>query len=196
MTAAHFGYLGKTGSAVANLPGWLVVIDFLRGYDYSRTAGWWYLAAGLVSVVFWIALISPIMFRASWQRRLAIIFAVLVLASVSYLAFRSTEFEGSNGEIYEFHRFSGFVTHLTIDSNHDGQIDDEYWYTWREPLIDALHSRPQRSRSDKNLDGLWDTWINYSTSELRIDTDGDEIADITLSADHEGLMQAMRIRGY
>jgi len=196
VAASYFGFLGGPIRAAVTLPGWLVIIDCLQGYDYSRTPEWLYPVAGCVSAGFWFILMWPFLSKSPRNRRIAVTVAVLVLVPVIYLAFRTTEVRRDNREVYRFHRSWGFITRVTLDANDDGRIDDETWYSWRDPFLDAHNSRPQRSRSDRNLDGRWDTWVDYSTLQLQIDLDGDGVADHTLTADYDGFHEATQLRGY
>jgi hypothetical protein len=182
-------YFGPTVKTVAFLPGWLVVDDLISEYSLNSFTVVW-LGRVSVSWFFWIV-IFWIVSRLARRKYIAaaVVLAVLTIA-FGWLSFRTT----ASGP-YTFDRHWGFITHATADSNRDGQVDVENWYSWREPLMDA-HSPPLRTRSDQDYDGAWDTWVDYEANTLRIDTDGDGVSDVTLQPDYEGYEEARRLRGF
>ena len=80
-------------------------------------------------------------------------------------------------------RFFGRVTRLKCDLNGDGQTDEVWTFSWREPLG---HAQPTQIVSDQNFDGRWDTWItpeegpsdSFPLRRYRADTTGDGHPDI------------------
>ena len=122
---------------------------------------------------------------------------LIVVAAGFYLFRMSTVDNSALGLISHQHSW-GRVTRVSVDSNRDGRIDGEYIYSWQNPYSGTHGNDAMRYREDRNHDGLWDTWRELSESVLRIDTDGDEVADMELDVTQSeaAYAKAKEIRGY
>jgi hypothetical protein len=104
--------------------------------------------------------------------------AVAILC-VTWWLFRSVETRMEAASMRASY-FFGRATRLDLDANGDGQIDEQWIYSWRHPAVH--HELPLRIQSDRNHDGQWDTWITpedrhdlgtYARYEADLDSDGD-----------------------
>ena len=89
---------------------------------------------------FWVALLLPVLATGTRHRVLALAIAVGITIPVAYLAFRSTTSEFPSGSVFRYDRSWGLVTHFCFDEDGDGRVDEEAWYSWSEPMMDAHSS--------------------------------------------------------
>jgi hypothetical protein len=90
------------------------------------------------------------------KRTLVLFVAIAGLASLVWGLFGYSISAFAGGEL-RTRRFFGRVVRAEADVNGDGRMDEEYVYSWSEPM--RHHQPPQRILSDRNFDGRWDLWI-------------------------------------
>lgn len=103
---------------------------------------------------------------------------LLALGTLGWWLFGYSTVEFGGGEM-RLLRFFGRVVRAEADVNGDGRVDEQYLFSWSEPM--RHHQPPQSIISDRNLDGRWDLWITplepdsegYALSRYDVDTDAD-----------------------
>jgi len=171
-----------------NIPGWAFIqlVDSVS-WDWTKTVG-----MTLFSWMFWsvagIAIISIIKRRIGF----AVTAVGLFIICGYYLGFRTTCYETNHRSICIYRSWGSITRGMTVEQS--GKF--ETWWKWYPPYTGTHTGEMIRSRSDRNADGQWDTWIDSEAGTLDIDIDGDQLPDHTLSRDYEGFKQARAIRGY
>lgn len=178
-------------SFAVSMPGWATAVETYRA-DEWEWGRWSTVGIILMSWLFWSILGLAIVSLGKRRITSALVLAAFVIGSGYYLGFRTTCLDAFAGTMC-LYRSWGSITRVVVES-----ADRKYetWWRWYPPYRGTHTGQVIRSRSDQNGDGRWDTWLDYGAKTLKIDVDGDQSADHTLTLDHAGWERARAIRGY